>query len=191
MVLAYKKGVNRNSLSSINALSINFFGLVAAALFSLLDLTLRYILPLAIPGLQDGMADGAPFTNFFQGAHEIAYVIAFTFIGTGFLLVTRTLEKYKNTLVLSGARFRALVENQSELIVVWKPGLIRTWVNDAYCEFCQQPREKLIGTNFSSSVSGTERDELEDQFNRLNPDSPFFDRTVEITRPDGSKAWYE
>ena len=48
----------------------------------------------------------------------------------------------------SEARYRSVVEDQTELIVRWQPDGTRTFVNDSYCRFFGATREELLGTGF-------------------------------------------
>lgn len=48
----------------------------------------------------------------------------------------------------SEARYRALVENQIDLISRYRPDTTLTFVNDAYCRFYGRTREELIGRSF-------------------------------------------
>ena len=49
----------------------------------------------------------------------------------------------------SEARYRSLVEDQTEFIVRWKPDGTRTFVNEAYCRYFGQTREELLGSSFA------------------------------------------
>jgi PAS domain S-box-containing protein len=48
----------------------------------------------------------------------------------------------------SEARYRALVENQIDLISRYRPDTTLTFVNDAYCRFYGRTREELVGRSF-------------------------------------------
>jgi PAS domain S-box-containing protein len=49
-------------------------------------------------------------------------------------------------------RARSLFESQGDLIVLRDPDGCITFVNDAYCELAQQPRQGLIGSHFSLHI---------------------------------------
>ena len=48
----------------------------------------------------------------------------------------------------SEARYRALVENQLDLISRYRPDTTLTFVNDAFCRFYGRTREELVGRSF-------------------------------------------
>src|SRR5574341_891480 len=49
--------------------------------------------------------------------------------------------------------FRAVVEDQTEMIVRWKPDGTRTFVNEAYCRVFGVTAEQAIGTSFMPLVA--------------------------------------
>jgi PAS domain S-box-containing protein len=53
----------------------------------------------------------------------------------------------------SEKRFRAVVEDQTDLICRFKADGLLTFVNDAFCRFHDRKREELIGTNFFQTLS--------------------------------------
>src|SRR5205085_51591 len=50
-------------------------------------------------------------------------------------------------------RFRAIVEDQTDLICRFKPDGLLTFVNEAYCRFHRKGRAQLLGTNFLHNLS--------------------------------------
>lgn len=163
MVLAYKRRVDQKSFRSISAHSIIFIGLLVIAFYALLDLAFNYAQRLAIAVQENEL----PFTNFSQYSLEFLYLMAFTFVSAVFLLITKMIGQYKDFLNVNDSRLQMIVENQHEFIIRWKPGGIRTWVNDAYCNYHQQPRESLIGTSFFPAISEAVRHQLEAQISDL------------------------
>jgi PAS domain S-box-containing protein len=91
----------------------------------------------------------------------------------------------------SEARYRAVVEDQTELVVRWKPDGTRTFVNDAYCRYFAHPPEQLIGTNFLSLVVEDERQAALDTTADLTPDTPVKTGMLRNLKPDGGIAWLE
>jgi hypothetical protein len=72
----------------------------------------------------------------------------------------------------SERRYRGVVEDQTDLICRFKPDGTLVFVNQAYCRFHGQPREKLIGTNFFQTLSEQDREIPLDEFGRLTPSQP-------------------
>jgi PAS domain S-box-containing protein len=87
--------------------------------------------------------------------------------------------------------YRAVVNDQTELVMRWKPGGIRTFVNDAYCKCFEQAREELIGTSFMPLVAEEDRKSVEDKIARLSPTNPSGMDERRGIKPDGSIIWHE
>jgi PAS domain-containing protein len=58
----------------------------------------------------------------------------------------------EQALRFSEARYRAVVEDQTELICRFLPDGTYTFVNDAYCRYFQRSREQLLGGSFWSFI---------------------------------------
>ncbi|MBD2103724.1 PAS domain S-box protein [Leptolyngbya sp. FACHB-261] len=72
----------------------------------------------------------------------------------------------------SEAYYRAIVEDQTELISRSRPDGTLTFVNEAYCRHVNQPRETLIGQNYKPFVLEQDRAQLEQHLATLNRDNP-------------------
>ncbi len=87
--------------------------------------------------------------------------------------------------------FRAVVEDQTEMIVRWKPDGTRTFVNQAYCRTFGKSYEEIVGTNFWPFVTQPFRERRLEWIRSLRPDSPY-SMTVHLgLLPDGSTQWQE
>ena len=91
----------------------------------------------------------------------------------------------------SEERFRAIVESQQDLIVRWKPGGIRTYVNNAYCRYFGGTREAIIGTSFFPHVSPEDRAKLRDELSTLSAENPSFSESHRVIRADDKPGWNE
>ena len=91
----------------------------------------------------------------------------------------------------SEARYRSLVEDQTEFIVRWKPDGTRTFVNDAYCRYFGQPREQLVGTSFFPLIVEEHREMVWRRIKSLTPDDPASTDEHQAIRPDGTSAWQQ
>jgi two-component system, cell cycle sensor histidine kinase and response regulator CckA len=60
----------------------------------------------------------------------------------------------------SEARYRLIVENQTEFIVKWLPDGTRTFVNEHYCRLFGLTEEECIGTSFWPLVAPEHRDAI-------------------------------
>ncbi len=92
----------------------------------------------------------------------------------------------------SAERYRAVVENQTEFIVRWKPDGTRTFVNEAYCRYWEISYEQALAINFLLHIAEEDRLAVEEKIARLH--SGEVDSETEIHRvvkPDGTIAWQE
>ena len=92
----------------------------------------------------------------------------------------------------SERRYRAVVEDQTEFIVRWKPDGTRTFVNEAYVRYFGQSREELVGSSFMPLIkSEAEREAVRRRLATLTPESPIMTNAHRATRVDGQLRWQE
>ena len=89
----------------------------------------------------------------------------------------------------SEARYRNVVETQTEFIVRWLPDGTRTFVNDAYCRFRGGTREELLGTSFFPMLHPEYRHLFDTTLASMKPENPSTAFEMRVFRPDGSAAW--
>ncbi|MEW6497288.1 MAG: PAS domain S-box protein, partial [Cyanobacteriota bacterium] len=79
-------------------------------------------------------------------------------------------EHQKTVLALqqSEERYRAIVEDQTELICRFKADDTITFVNDAYCRYFNKPRESLIGQKFLPEMPPEDRQLITNNFRSLS-----------------------
>jgi PAS domain-containing protein len=58
------------------------------------------------------------------------------------------LREVEDELKCSEARFRAVVEDQTDLVCRWDCDSLPTFVNEAFCRFFERQRTELIGCTF-------------------------------------------
>jgi len=91
----------------------------------------------------------------------------------------------------SEARYRNVVEDQTEFIVRWLPDGTRTFVNESYCRFFQKPREKLVGTSFFPTIPEDQHEAIWEKIRSLTPDHPTATKEHQVFRPDGRLGWQQ
>jgi PAS domain S-box-containing protein len=96
----------------------------------------------------------------------------------------------ENALRESEARYRRVVEDQTELIVRSTPDGTRTFVNDAYCRYNNATAEELLGTSFFPCIPDDEREMIVRKFAALTPARPVITDEHLVTAPDGSLRWH-
>ena len=89
----------------------------------------------------------------------------------------------------SEARYRAVVESQTELICRFVPESTLTFVNDAYCRFFGKTREELIGRSFLPLIAEEDRAEAVRHFALVSADRPVVDHEHRVTTPSGEVRW--
>jgi len=91
----------------------------------------------------------------------------------------------------SEKRFRAVVEDQTDLICRFKPDGLLTFVNDAFCRFHAKIREELIGTNFFHTLSEEDAAIPLSYINSLPPNEPVISFDHRLYSPDGHEVWHQ
>ena len=99
----------------------------------------------------------------------------------------RTQEKLRN----SEARYRSVVEDQTEFIVRWKPNGTRTFVNDAYSRYLEQSSNSLVGLNIFEYINEEDLKKTKEGLKLLTPENPFIINQYKGTLIDGSTVWQE
>ncbi|MEQ9200282.1 MAG: PAS domain-containing sensor histidine kinase, partial [Rhodospirillales bacterium] len=91
----------------------------------------------------------------------------------------------------TNARYHAVVEDQMELVSRYDHNGIRTFVNDAYCNFNNTSREALIGASAYEGMSPDALQNLMKLHDDLTPDSPL--AHIETCTPDadGNPVWVQ
>ena len=103
------------------------------------------------------------------------------------------LERYEleKTLGESLARYRAIVEDQTELICRFKPDGTLTFVNEAYCRFFNKKREDLLGFSFMPFISPSHSEKVRAHFNSLVPENPVATHEHQVVGKDGEISWQQ
>jgi len=91
----------------------------------------------------------------------------------------------------SEARYRAIVEDQTELITRFLPDLTLTFVNKACCQFFNKAPEEFIGRNFLSYIPDDDRALVEQQVAGLSRANPVVLIEHRVLRPGGEYRWMQ
>ena len=81
-------------------------------------------------------------------------------------------RRAQDDLARSEARYRAVVEDQTELIVRFRPDGEVTFLNEAYCRYFGRERKASVGSNIFDALSERNAAALRDVLVALTPDSP-------------------
>ncbi len=103
-----------------------------------------------------------------------------------------TLQKqYEERLKASEARYRAIVEDQTELICRRLPDGTITFVNDAYCRYFDIRAEDLVGHKFYPSMPLSDLEHRTEARSRIGPESPIVMYEVRHPMPGGEVRWLQ
>lgn len=90
----------------------------------------------------------------------------------------------------SEARYRAIIENQVELVCRFLADGTLTFVNHAFAKFFGWKPETLIGKNLNRVVEKEAVDHLLENCNLLGPENPVFPNTHLATNTNQEKRWF-
>jgi PAS domain S-box-containing protein len=86
----------------------------------------------------------------------------------------------------SERRYRAVVDQQTELVLRFMEDGTITFVNDALCRYAGMTREEVVGERFHRFVSDEVAEQTERHLSTLNRDAPVGENEIEWRAPDGS-----
>jgi len=101
-------------------------------------------------------------------------------------------KKAEFKLRASEERYRAVVENQTEFIVRWKPDGTRSFVNEAYLRYYDLSLEEALSTSFAPLILEEDRGFVKEKMTRLLSKEVQVETEVyRVIKPDGSIGWQE
>ncbi|MBR9860542.1 PAS domain S-box protein [bacterium] len=100
-------------------------------------------------------------------------------------------RKIEQLLRQSEQKFKTIVNDQTEMIVRWQPGGIRTFVNKAYCKEFGLSMEEAIGTSFYKQVNEEYLDLVKERIENLSLEQPVSTASHMVKLDDGSRVWQE
>ncbi|MBI1390634.1 MAG: PAS domain S-box protein [bacterium] len=81
----------------------------------------------------------------------------------------------------SEARYRSIVEDQTDFVVRWNRDFTIQFANQAYCQYFGLTRKQVIGVNFLDLIPDADRESVVEKIRSLTKDHP--------TREDEHRAW--
>ncbi len=90
----------------------------------------------------------------------------------------------------SEEKFRRIVEDQTEFIVRWLPGGVRTFVNESYCRYLGKSAEELLGVNFFPLIDERDLPAVRKQIEALSPENPICTGEHRFIHSDESIGWH-
>lgn len=86
--------------------------------------------------------------------------------------------------------YLAIVNDQTDYIVRWKPDGVRTFVNEAYCNYYGITPDQAIGTSFFPQIHPDDLARIRAKIAGLSPTNPIELAENQVTLPDGSFGWH-
>ncbi|MEN6410243.1 MAG: GAF domain-containing protein [Anaerolineaceae bacterium] len=107
--------------------------------------------------------------------------------------IAMTIERKRaeETLRLGEARYRAIVEDQTEMICRWLPDGRLTFVNEAYCRYTGKTRSELINSRFMPDMTEQDRERLMKLIANANRDHPLVPYELRTEMPSGETHWVQ
>ncbi|MCH7664171.1 MAG: response regulator, partial [Chloroflexi bacterium] len=97
----------------------------------------------------------------------------------------------EQALQASEARYRAIVEDQTELISRFLSDTTLTFANEAYYRYFGKPRETLIGHTFIQDIFDEDREKVARHLAALSPDNPVASIEERVVLPNGEVRWQQ
>ena len=89
----------------------------------------------------------------------------------------------------SEARFRPIIEDQTEFISRFTPDFEITFVNNAYAAQQRRSREELIGSSLLDLMNEEQQRQFKAQLAALTPEAPTISYEMDTILADGSRGW--
>jgi len=88
-------------------------------------------------------------------------------------------------------RYRAIVEDQTELICRYRLDGVITFVNEAYCRCFGRSREQLLDKSFMPFVLKEDMEIVKENFAKLDMRHPFFTHEHRVVAVNGQIRWHQ
>ena len=143
--------------------------------------TRRYIAHILLPSGEKRWQEWTDRAYFDEKGHVVEYQS----VGRD---ITQ-LKEIEENLKKSKEQFSTVIQDQDEMIVRWRPGGIRTFVNNAYLKFYDLKEEEAIGTSFYDLISPKDRKRIKKEIEELSPENPTRENVHSVLLPDGTTGW--
>jgi PAS domain S-box-containing protein len=137
---------------------------------------------------------GGPSVSPVPGDNTITLGVFLLAIAIPLLLLSAIVQEQRSkeqALGFSEARYRAVVEDQTELICRFLRDGTYTFVNDAYCRYFQRSREELLGRSFWIFIPPEGHRAAQEFLESITPERPIAAREHEVLAPDGETRWQQ
>lgn len=98
-------------------------------------------------------------------------------------------KEAEDELKTSEKRYRAIVEDQTELICRFSPDETITFVNDAYCRYFGKKKQELLNFNFLDLIPLEDQQAVREHFSSLSPEKPLVTYEHRVITPSDENRW--
>jgi two-component system cell cycle sensor histidine kinase/response regulator CckA len=98
-------------------------------------------------------------------------------------------KRAEETLRKSEARYRAVVQDQTELICRFTPDGKLSFVNDVYCRYFGKDADELVGHAFMPMISEEDREMVKTHLASIDRENPVSTLEHRVMSPDGEIRW--
>ena len=100
-------------------------------------------------------------------------------------------KKAEEALQRSEEQYRAIVQQQREVIVRYSPDWKVTFANEAYCNYYQTTLDEIVGTSMTFHIPWEHREETLEALMNLAPSSPTQVSEERTILPSGETRWQQ
>ena len=146
----------------------------------------------AVMAMFSAIAGYGPFVTPFAGESVLKMQLFLLALFVPLLVLASEVAERRakeEALRISEARYRAVVEDQTELICRFLGDGTLTFVNDAYCRYFRRPAKELLGQTFWSLIPPESHKADADLTCVHYPRSPGDDRRTRGLRSNGERRW--
>lgn len=119
------------------------------------------------------------------------FLIVMTLTAVVIAIVVEERRRVARAASESDARYRAIVDSQTDFVCRSLPDTTLTFANAAICRYFGMPREQVLGMQWLQFVPSDTRDELREALKQATPQNPTFKLKHPVAMPDGRTGWHE
>lgn len=136
---------------------------------------------LKIYAIETDAFDSEEVTLLTRLAQDMAY---------GILALRTDMERRttRKELEISEARYRAIIEDQTDMVARFTPDGLLTFVNTSFASSCKRSQEELIGADIFHVNPPKEQETVTSSIAALTADNPLIALKTHFSTPDGIKA---
>ena len=108
-----------------------------------------------------------------------------------FINLEERIQERTQALASSEQRYRAMVEDQTELVCRFLPDYTLTFVNKSYCRFMGKSDEELVGTSFLPYIPAEERPEVIQRLANVNYENAVVTTEHRNLCYNGERRWMQ